>query len=319
MKKTQLTYSQMYYIKIKAQRAGMTVDQYMASDLYNNPRAAKTGNISSPGKLITERKSISFDRVKKLSDLFVNENMLKTNKTGLPVDSMFSHEGGVPVGTNIMCTGDPGVGKTTLLLHTLSNLQSTNKELKCLFISAEMSKLQIFKYMKRFPMFSNIETMFTSDYLDCNMKDVIEQLLEGGYDYILMDSIVEVLDSVKEDNGWSQTSAEKWLIELCVKHNEANNKSNRYTTFLLIQQVTKAGVFVGSNKMKHITDAHLEMKRESDRDGGGTYLYFAKNRNGQAGVRFGYQLASDGIYYGSIAEEVSVDSKEFELSNNTNQ
>jgi predicted ATP-dependent serine protease len=233
MNKSKLTYSQQYYIKIKAQRLGMSVEDYMNSDHYNNPKIARSSK-----QMVTGKSNISFERVKKLSDLLVDENMLKTNKTDLPVDSMFSHEGGLPVGTNIMCTGDPGVGKTTLLLHTLSNVQSRNENLKCLFISAEMSKLQIFKYMKRFPMFSNIETLFTSDYLDCNMKDVIEQLLESGYDYILMDSIVEVLDSVKEDNGWSQSSAEKWLIELCVRHNEANNRDNRYTTFLLIQQVT---------------------------------------------------------------------------------
>lgn len=311
MTKTNLTYSQMYYIKIKAKKAGMTVDQYMKSDLYNNPKrgGSKDTIVSSAPK------EICLDRVKKLSSLLINENMLKVNKTSLPVDSMFSHEGGIPVGTNIMCTGDPGVGKTTLLMHTLSNLQRNNPKLKCVFISAEMSKIQVFKYMQRFPMFSNLETLFTSDYLDCNMKDVIEQLLSKGYDYVLMDSIVEVLDSVKEDNGWSQGSAEKWLIELCVRHNEANNKRGCYTTFMLIQQVTKAGVFVGSNKMKHITDAHLEMKRESDRDGGGTYLYFAKNRNGQAGIRFGYQLNSDGIYYGTVSEEV--ENVEFELSNPT--
>jgi len=298
MAKKSLTYAQQYYIKMKAKKAGMSVEDYMSSDLYNGgKRTVREKSVGfSPRNLITER-NIVFDRVRSLSELNVNDDMLRLNKTGLALDSMFSHEGGIPVGTNIMCTGDPGVGKTTVLMHALSNLQSKNPDLKCLFISAEMSKIQVFKYMKRFPAFANLETLFTSDYLDCNMKDVIEQLLDKGYDYILMDSIVEVLDSVKEDCHWSQGQAEKWLIELCVKHNEARNKSGKYTTFLLIQQVTKAGVFVGSNKMKHITDAHLEIKRESERDGGGTYLFFAKNRNGRAGVRYPFQLASSAIYY----------------------
>ena len=202
-----------------------------------------------------------------------------------------------------MCTGDPGVGKTTLLLHTLSNLQLQNKNLKCLFVCAEMSKIQMFKYMQRFPVFGNVETLFTSDYLNHNSKDVIEQLFEKGYDYVLIDSIVEVLEAVKEDAGMSQGQAEKWLIDLAVKNNEGNNERDVYTSFLLIQQVTKMGVFVGSNKLKHITDAHMEMKRESDRDGGGTYITFSKNRNGQAGERFGYQLSNNDIYYGTIVEE----------------
>jgi len=316
-----LTYAQRYYIKIKAERLGMTFDEYVNSDHYQkggSKRKASATVGSSPRALITER-NIAFDRVCSLDKLAVNDDMLRVNKTGLALDAMFSHDGGIPVGTNVMCTGDPGVGKTTLLMHAMSHLQHENKSLKCVFISAEMSKIQVYKYMKRFPAFANLETMFTSDFLDYNMKDVIEQLLQSGYDYVLMDSIVEVLDSVKEDNRWSQGQAEKWLIDLCVKHNEANNKANKYTTFLLIQQVTKAGVFVGSNKMKHITDAHLEMKRESERDGGGTYLYFAKNRNGRAGVKYPFMLSSSEIYYDPTAIFGNSESEErtFQLENQT--
>ncbi|NDB86820.1 MAG: hypothetical protein EB127_29640, partial [Alphaproteobacteria bacterium] len=230
----QLTYAQKYYLRKKAEKA----------------------NAQS---VMTPSEPISFDKVKKLENININQGMLKMNKTGLPVDTLFSYEGGIPVGTNIMCTGDPGVGKTTLLLHTLSNLQMRNKNLKCLFVCAEMSKIQMYKYMQRFPVFGNVETIFTSDYLNHNTKDVIEQLFDKGYDYILIDSIVEVLEAVKEDAGMSQGQAEKWMIDLTVKHNEGANDREVYTSFLLIQQVTKAGVFVGSNKLKHITDAHMEM------------------------------------------------------------
>jgi len=68
--------------------------------------------------------------------------------------------------------------------------------------------------------------------------------------------------------------------------------------------VTKNGIFVGSNKVKHMTDAHMEMKRESMRDGGGTYIVFAKNRNGQADMRWSYQLNSNDIHYGYVTEEL---------------
>jgi predicted ATP-dependent serine protease len=139
--------------------------------------------------------------------------------------------------------------------------------------------------------------------MDHNFKDVMEQILQQGYDYVLIDSIAEVLDTVKEDCAYTQGQAEKWLVDLCVKQNEANNDRKVHTSMLLIQQVTKMGVFVGSNKLKHITDAHLEMKRESDRDGGGTYMIFTKNRNGQSGMRFSYQLNNNEIHYGTLVEE----------------
>jgi predicted ATP-dependent serine protease len=290
-----LTYAQRYYLRKKAEKEALVSN-------------------SSINTLPPE--PISFDKVKRLNNIHISDGMLKLNKTGLVVDTLFSYEGGIPVGTNIMCTGDPGVGKTTLLLHTLSCLQLANPNLKCLFVCAEMSKIQMFKYMKRFPVFGNVETIFTSDYLNYNSKEVIEQLFNQGYDYILIDSIVEVLESVKEDAGMSQGQAEKWLIDLTVKHNEGNNDRDVYTTFLLIQQVTKAGVFVGSNKLKHITDAHMEMKRDSERDGGGTYIMFSKNRNGQAGLKFTYQLSNNDIYYGTLVEEDGEEGEEFSLNTN---
>lgn len=281
---------------MKAKEYGITVDQYLANKGKRSHTIKKSTKVAKP-------EDINLSKVAKLVDLNINESMLKCNSTGLIVDVLYSHEGGIPVGTNIMCTGDPGVGKTTVLLHTLANLQKKNPKLKCLFVCAEMGKIQMFKYMRRFPVFGEVDTVFPSDYMNHNFKDVMEKLVNRGYDYILMDSIVEVLESVKEDNGMSQMAAEKWLIDLCVKNNEGNNQNGCYTTFMLIQQVTKNGVFVGSNKMKHITDAHMEMKRESEKDGGGTYIIFSKNRNGDAGIRFGYQLTNNEIQYGTLTRE----------------
>lgn len=301
----------MYYAKLKAKQLGISVDQYLANK-------GKRVHTIKKGAKLAKPEEVSLDKVVRLSDLNVDENMLKCNSTGLIVDTIFSHEGGIPVGTNIMCTGSPGVGKTTVLLHTISNLQKKNPHLKCVFVCAEMGKIQMFKYMKRFPVFGQIDTIFPSDYMNHNFKDVMEKLMERGYDYVLVDSIVEVLESVKEDSGMSQSAAEKWLIDICVKNNEGNNKRKAYTTFMLIQQVTKSGVFVGSNKMKHITDAHMEMLRDSDRDGGATYIIFSKNRNGQAGIRFDYQLTNDEVQYGTMTFEES-EPQSFELQNGSNQ
>ena len=69
---------------------------------------------------------------------------------------------------------------------------------------------------------------------------------------------------------------------------------------MLIQQVTKAGVFVGSNKLKHMTDGMMEMRRESNRDGGGTYMEFTKNRNGDVANRLYFQLTGTQIIYSNL-------------------
>lgn len=241
---------------------------------------------------------IDFSKVTKLDSLDIDPRMMNTFRTGLKIDNLIAHEGGIPAATNIMMIGDPGVGKTTVLLDVLAAAQ--NKGAKCLFISGEMGKKQMFKYTQRFPQFGRIETLFMKDYLEYNTKDVIEQVLDKGYDIVLIDSVAEVIDGVRDDNNWDRKMAESWLVDICSMNNTGDNKSNAYTSFLLIQQVTKSGVFVGSNKLKHLTDAMGEMRRESERDGGGTYINFTKNRNGIVDHKMYYELNNNRIVYGSV-------------------
>jgi len=241
---------------------------------------------------------IDFSKVTKLNNLNIDPKMMNTFKSGLKIDNLISHEGGIPAATNIMMIGDPGVGKTTVLLDVLSAAQ--NKGAKCLFISGEMGKKQMFKYTQRFPQFGNIETLFMQDYLEFNTKDVIEQVLNIGYDIVLIDSAAEVIDGVRDDNNWDRKMAEAWLVDVCTKNNKGENKTNAYTSFLLIQQVTKSGVFAGSNKLKHLVDAMGEMRRESERDGSGTFINFTKNRNGVVDNKMYYELNNSKIVYGNV-------------------
>jgi len=238
---------------------------------------------------------IDFSGVEELNKLNIDPKMMETMVSGLKIDELISHEKGIPCATNIMCIGDPGVGKTTVLLDLLASVQIRGR--KCLFISGEMGKKQMFKYTERFPQFGLVKTLFMSDYLNYNTKDVIEQVLDMGFDLVLIDSAVEVIEGVRDDNGWDRKMAESWLVDICNKNNKGENKENKYTSFLLIQQVTKSGVFVGSNKLKHMMDAMLEMRREKE---GGTYMNFMKNRNGLVDCKLYYDLHSKRIVYGSM-------------------
>ena len=241
---------------------------------------------------------IDFSKVVKLNKLDIDPRMMKTMKTGLSIDGLFSHEGGIPAATNIMMIGDPGVGKTTVLLDVLASAQ--NKGAKCLFISGEMGKKQMFKYTERFKQFGVIETLFMQDYLEYNTKDVIEQVLNLGWDLVLIDSAAEIIEGVCDDNNWDRKMAESWLVDICVKNNKGENKTEKFTSFLLIQQVTKSGVFAGSNKLKHLVDAAGEMRREPESQGGATYINFNKNRNGLVDNKVYYQLGNSVIRYGSL-------------------
>jgi predicted ATP-dependent serine protease len=163
-----------------------------------------------------------------------------------------------------------------------------------------MGKKQMFKYTERFKQFGIVQTLFTQDYIDHNTKDVIEQVLNIGWDLVLIDSAAEIIEGVREDNGWDRKMAESWLVDICVKNNKGENKENKYTSFLLIQQVTKTGLFAGSNKLKHMMDAMMEMRKETDRDGGASYIVFSKNRNGIVDQKSYFELSNSKITYSRV-------------------
>ena len=179
-------------------------------------------------------------------------------KTGKAVDFLFTNEGGIPKACNFMLIGDPGVGKSTVSLDILSDLALAGYSV--LFISAEMTRIDLYGYVKRFPKFGEVDILFIGEYCDSNSKTVIDKILEPGYDIVLIDSFAEVQEDIKESLRLTTSGAEKWLIDSMVSHNLGNNLSRKNTTFIAIQQVTKGGVFVGSNKLKHNTTGMLELR-----------------------------------------------------------
>ena len=63
----------------------------------------------------------------KMNDLSFNDNLFVPMQTKTRVDGFFSNEGGIMPGVNLVATGDPGVGKTTVLLDILADIQNQGK------------------------------------------------------------------------------------------------------------------------------------------------------------------------------------------------
>lgn len=224
--------------------------------------------------------------------------------TGKPIDSLFSVQGGIPKATNYIIVGDPGVGKSTVALDLVGDL--VRGGYRCLFISAEMTRIDLHLYVKRFPKFGIIDTLFLGEYLDSNPLQILESSLEPGYDVVLIDSFVEAQEIVKESGRMTAKEAERWLIEQFLKHNMGENGAQKNTTFLIIQQVTKGGVFLGSNKLKHNTTGMMELRFDEDNPDL-TWISFSKNRRGPINQRlyFNLSLGGDVLYSGTAIPETS--------------
>ena len=88
----------------------------------------------------------------KMEDLQFNEDLFIPIKTKTIVDTILSTEGGIFPGTNTVVIGDPGVGKSTVLLDWIADFQKQGK--KVLFVSGEMNEIDLYGYVKRFPKFA---------------------------------------------------------------------------------------------------------------------------------------------------------------------
>jgi hypothetical protein len=225
-----------------------------------------------------------------MKDQSFSDDLFVPMPTGKPIDMLFTTQGGIPKACNYMLIGDPGVGKSTVSLDIVSDLALAG--FKVLFICAEMTRIDLYGYVKRYPKFGEVSILFTGEYCDSNPKQVIEQALKPGYDVVLIDSFAEVQEDVKEALRMTSSGSEKWLIDLMIANNLGHNDIGKNTTFIAIQQVTKGGVFVGSNKLKHNTTGMLELR--NDQDSGTTFMTFTKNRRGSVNKRMFYSLSSSG-------------------------
>ena len=228
-----------------------------------------------------------------MAQLNIDADSLEPLKTGTVFDKFMSNEGGFLPGTNVMAAGAPGVGKTTLLLELLYGVQQTGK--KVLFISAEMSEMDMARYMKRFPHWANLPILFLNNFTDDCPKEVVESVINDGWDLILTDSYTEVNDTVKEACNLTRSKVEKWFLDLMVDNNKGLNKSKIHTTFVTILQLSKGGQFVGSNKLKHMTSAMMDINWEGSENSGTRYMEFSKNRCGNVGQKLCYTISGAGL------------------------
>ena len=242
-----------------------------------------------------------FDEVVRMCDIKFDASLFKNFLSGSALDWVLSSSYGLPCGVNYMVIGDPGVGKTTIILDLLANLQKENPELKILFVSAEMNEIDLAIYVSRYPEFQHINILFVES--DCSINthnwDKVYSVLSEGWDIVAIDSFYELQSIIKEEENIKMKEAESRILSIIKRQNKAENSRSVHTTFLTIQQVTKSGAFVGSNRLKHMITAMMELRLEnakniySDR-----YVVFSKHRRGDVGVRLYYNLEQGGnVFY----------------------
>ena len=237
------------------------------------------------------------ETIVKMRDMKLRASLFANYTTGTVLDELLCSYHGLPKGVNYMVVGDPGVGKTTVILDLLANVMKYAPEAKVLFISAEMNEIDLAVYVQRFPKFGDIDIMFIEPDIDGKKRHLplLQEQLNKGWDIVAIDSFNELQGIIKEEENITSHQAETYLLSLIKRHNKAMNEAKKNTTFLTIQQVTKRGNFMGTNRLKHMISAMMELRLDNPKNVfSDRYIIFSKHRRGDVGVKLYFSLSTAG-------------------------
>ena len=187
--------------------------------------------------------------------------------------------GGVVPGSIVLVGGDPGIGKSTLLLQMALEMAGTHGSpgQKVLYVSGEESERQIKMRALRLTRLAGESntTEFSDDLLlltETNLETILEHVLTLKPDLLIVDSIQTVYlpDLASTAGSVSQ-------VRECANRLREMAKSSGMAVFL-VGHVTKEGVIAGPRVLEHIVDTVLYL--EGDRFQSYRLLRSVKNRFG---------------------------------------
>lgn len=234
-------------------------------------------------------------QIVKLTDFNFPPEVFIPLKSGKFLDNIISKKGGTMPATITVVVGEPGSGKTTMLVDKMAGIESHNENKKCLYISSEMNPIDNMELAEELPQLMHLNTLYLADYED--PKSILEDVLAEGWDYVLIDSFMDAKDKVKDTANMNASTVETWLINLMVRHTKGENKVKKYTAFDVIQHITKGGEYAGSTKLKHNTTAMLYVR--IDEQTNQRYLVYVKNRRGSIRKKLYMILENGNLNYDS--------------------
>ena len=188
--------------------------------------------------------------------------------------------GGVVPGSIVLVGGDPGIGKSTLLLQMAMEMATPVDEkkqgFKVLYVSGEESERQIkMRALRLTRLAGEGGKPFSEDLLlftETNLEIILEQVREVNPDLLIVDSIQTVYLP-----DMSSTAGSIGQVRECANRLRELAKSSGMAVFL-VGHVTKEGVIAGPRVLEHVVDTVLYL--EGDRFQSYRLLRSVKNRFG---------------------------------------
>ncbi|HEX5886506.1 MAG TPA: DNA repair protein RadA [Pyrinomonadaceae bacterium] len=189
--------------------------------------------------------------------------------------------GGIVPGTLVLIGGDPGIGKSTLLLQVADKLSAAGSLV--LYVSGEESERQIKLRGERLAVEAKNVFLLPETNLE-NIINEIERLKPGA---IIVDSIQTVFSSVIESAPGSVSQVRE------VAHQFLLLAKNRGIPIFLIGHITKEGSIAGPKILEHIVDTVLYF--EGERHHNHRIVRAVKNRFGAANEVGVFEMTGAGL------------------------
>lgn len=226
----------------------------------------------------TERKAVSQAMPMRLSEIESTSEERTSTHIG-ELDRVLG--GGVVKGSMILVGGDPGIGKSTLLLQVCRNLSKDGRKL--LYVSGEESLHQIKMRASRMGDFSDSLTLLCETSLEI-IRGVIER---EKPEIVVIDSIQTMYnDDVSSAPGSVSQVRESTGVLMQIA------KGLNISIFI-VGHVTKEGVVAGPRVLEHMVDTVLYF--EGDRHASYRILRGVKNRFGSTDEIGVFEMRSDGL------------------------
>ena len=204
--------------------------------------------------------------------------------------------GGIVPGSLVLIGGEPGIGKSTLMLQIGLAL----KNLRVLYVSGEESEQQLKMRAERLGIASGAKNFFT--LTETNSKNIFLAIESLSPQLVIIDSIQTLFSPLLESTPGSIGQVRQCAGELMKFAKETN------TPVFLVGHITKDGALAGPKVLEHMVDTVLQF--EGDQHLAYRILRTTKNRFGSTAEIGIYEMLGTGLREVSNPSEILISQKD---------